>query len=96
MNENMVTVIITAYNADKYIYACLDSIVAQTYSNLEIIVVNDGSTDNTRNIVQECAKKDARIRLINTINSGVSSARNTGIENATGKYITFVDVDDVL
>lgn len=91
-----ISVVIPAYNAKKTIERCLDSIRNQTYKNLEIIVVNDGSKDNTAEIVSEMCKVDDRVKLINIKNGGVSHARNTGIDNATGEYITFVDSDDFI
>lgn len=93
MND-FVTVVIPVYNVENYISKCLDSIISQTYKNLEIIVVNDGTKDGSLKICEEFAKKDARIRVITQENGGLSAARNTGIKNATGKYICFVDSDD--
>ena len=87
-----VSIVIPAYNAEKTIIRCLDSIVNQTYKNLEILVINDGSKDKTQELVE--SYKDERIILINKENGGVSSARNKGIEVATGEYITFIDSDD--
>ena len=84
-----VTVIIPAYNASKYIKRCVMSLKNQTYKNIEIIVINDGSTDNTKEIVEKL-----NVKLINKENGGVSSARNMGLKIATGDYITFVDSDD--
>ncbi len=89
-----VSIIVPIYNTEKYLKRCLDSIIDQTYQNLEIILVNDGSTDNSEKIAKEFAKKDHRIKLISQPNSGQSSARNTGIKKATGEYIGFVDSDD--
>ena len=94
--RDTISVIIPAYNCEKYIKNCLESLKHQTYRNLEIIVVNDGSTDNTLNICREMQYNDYRIKIINQENKGVSAARNKGIECATGKYITFVDADDVI
>lgn len=91
-----VSVIVPVYNVESYLEQCLDSIVDQTYSNLEIILVNDGSTDRSGRICDEFAEKDSRINVIHQKNAGVSSARNSGIEVATGDYITFVDSDDWL
>lgn len=92
----LVSVIIPAYNARDYIERCLDSICSQTYKSLEIIIVNDGSNDNTLEFCERYAVKDSRIKVIDQINSGVSEARNTGLKNATGKYVQFVDADDYL
>ncbi len=91
------SIIIPAYNLEKYISSTLDSILQINFSrNYEIIVVNDGSTDNTEKIVKEYQKNYSQIKLITIKNSGVSAARNIGIENAVGDYITFVDGDDIV
>lgn len=89
-----ITVIVPVYNVENYLQQCLDSLLAQTYKNLEIIVVNDGSTDNSGNICQEYVQKDNRIIYIEKENGGLSDARNTGLEKMTGNYVTFVDSDD--
>ena len=89
-----VSVIIPVYNVEKYLTKSLDSVVNQTYTNLEIICVNDGSPDNSAKILEAFAKKDSRIKIINQENKGLSGARNTGIESATGDYIVFLDSDD--
>lgn len=91
-----VSIIIPAYNASKTIERCLESIINQTYKNIEIIVVNDGSNDDTEKIVHKICKNDSRIVLINQGNQGVSSARNNGINTSNGVYIMFVDCDDWL
>ena len=90
------SVIVPVYNGEKYIKDCLESIINQTYKDLQIIVVNDGSTDNTEAIVGEIADKDSRVQLINKENGGVSSARNVGLEYVNKDCITFVDDDDTL
>ena len=87
-----ISVIIPVYNGEKYIQRCIDSVFNQTYSNVEIIVVNDGSTDDTENIL----KKYSNIVLVNKENEGVSKARNTGLSLATGEYVYFCDADDYL
>ena len=89
-----ISVIIPVYNAEKYISDCLESVVRQTYKNLEILLVDDGSKDGSAGICQEWCKKDARIRLLQKENGGVSSARNLGLQEASGEYVTFVDEDD--
>ena len=89
-----VSIIIPIYNGEKYIEQCLKSIERQTYNNLEIICINDGSTDNSENILKEKAILDKRIVVCSKKNEGVSIARNTGINLATGDYITFIDIDD--
>ena len=93
MNE-LITVIINVYNGEKYIKKCLDCVINQTYQNIEILIVNDGSNDNTLNIIKEY--KDKRIRIINQKNKGLSLSRNVGIDNAKGKYLFFIDVDDYM
>lgn len=93
-NNLLISVIIPVYNSARYLPKCLDSIINQTYQNLEIICINDGSTDNSVKILQNYTKKDPRIKILNQKNAGLSTARNSGIKAATGKYITFVDSDD--
>lgn len=92
--SELISIIIPIYNVAKFLPKCLDSVLAQTYANLEIILVDDGSTDECNKICKTYAKKDQRIKLIRQKNSGLSAARNTGIKNANGKYIGFVDSDD--
>lgn len=94
--EPLVSVIIPVYNADSYLRQCLDSVIVQTYRNLEIILVDDGSTDGSGGIADEYAQKDSRISVIHKGNGGVSSARNAGLAEARGEYISFVDSDDVI
>ena len=89
-----ITVIVPVYNVEHYLDKCLDSLVNQTYKNLEIIVINDGSTDNSGIICQEYAQKDNRIVYIEKENGGQSEARNMGLDRMTGSYVTFVDSDD--
>lgn len=91
-----ISVIVPVYKVQPYLSKCIESIIHQTYDNLEIILVDDGSPDNCPSICDEYAKKDNRIRVIHKENGGLSSARNAGLEIATGKYITFVDSDDWL
>lgn len=91
-----VSIIVPIYNAEKYLSACLDSIIYQTYKNLEIILINDGSLDDSISICKQYIKKDNRIKLIDDKNHGVSHARNKGIKEATGKYILFIDADDII
>ena len=95
MND-LISVIIPVYNVEKYLEKCINSVINQTYKNLEIILVNDGSTDNCPNICDEFAKKDSRIRVIHKQNGGLSSARNAGLDIANGQYIGFVDSDDYI
>lgn len=94
MSERCLSIIIPVYNAAAFLPRCLDSLVGQTYSNLEIICVNDGSTDGSAAILDEYAAKDARIKVIHQKNAGVSVARNAGLDVATGEFVTFVDADD--
>ena len=89
-----ITVIVPVYNVEHYLDKCLDSVIKQTYKNIEIIVVNDGSTDNSGTICQEYAQKDNRIVYIEKENGGISDARNAGLDRMTGSYVTFVDSDD--
>lgn len=91
-----VSIVVPVYKAEKFLERCISSIAHQTYTNLEIILVDDGSPDNCPQICDEWAKKDVRIRVIHKPNEGVSIARNVGIENATGEYVMFVDSDDEL
>ncbi len=94
MQEGLITVVVPVYNAEKYLNRCIDSILNQTYAKLELFLVNDGSTDGSGAICEEYVEKDSRVVYIPKENGGVSSARNLGIENANGEYITFVDSDD--
>lgn len=90
----MISVIVPIYNTERYLADCLDSIVRQTYKDLEIILIDDGSPDNVEAIYSDYAKDDSRIKVIKQVNQGLSGARNTGLKNATGKFIMFVDSDD--
>lgn len=96
MKEELISVIIPVYNCEQYLAECINSILNQTYQNLEIMIVNDGSTDNTLSICEEYKKIDSRISIVNKKNTGVSDTRNIGVQNANGKYILFVDADDYL
>lgn len=89
-----VSIIVPVYNAEKYIDQCIISIMEQTYKNIEIIIIDDGSNDSTQNKIEELCKADYRIKLFTQVNSGPSVARNRGIEEASGEYIVFVDSDD--
>lgn len=92
----MITIIIPAYNAEKYIKNCINSVLCQTYTDYEIIAVNDGSTDNTLQILQDFAKCNKKIHIIDKKNGGVSNAKNTALEFVKGEYVTFLDSDDTL
>ena len=95
--EDLITVIVPCYNVEKYVDKCLDSIINQTYKNLEIILVEDCSTDKTYECIKDYPKKDKRIRIIkNKKNSGLSYSRNAGIKTAKGKYLSFIDSDDYI
>lgn len=89
-----ISVIIPVYNVEKYLTECLTSVVNQTFKDIEIICVNDGSTDNSPKILEAFAQKDSRIKIINQENQGLSAARNTGLDVATGEYVSFIDSDD--
>ena len=92
--DNLISVIIPVYNSEKYLTRCLDSILANTYKNIEVICVNDGSTDNSAKLLNEYAIKDRRMRIIHKSNGGLSSARNAGLREIKGKFLTFIDSDD--
>ena len=96
MKNEKISIIIPVYNVYKYIRECIESLINQTYSNIEIILVDDGSNDNSGKICDDYAKKDKRIKVIHKENSGVSNSRNVGIEISSGDYIVFVDSDDVV
>ena len=96
MKEELISVIIPVYNVEKYIRYCLDSVINQTYKNLEIIIVDDGTKDSSGEIAEEYAAKDSRIKVIHKENGGLSDARNVGLDVATGRYIAFLDSDDVI
>lgn len=93
MNE-LISVVVPIYNVEKYLKSCIDSIINQTYKNLEIILVDDGGTDKCPHICDEYENKDQRIKVIHKENGGLSDARNAGIKQAKGQYISFVDSDD--
>lgn len=94
INQPLLSVIIPVYNTSAFLERCLNSVIYQTYMNLEIILVNDGSTDNSLDICNSFVSKDKRIKIINQANGGLSRARNAGLAIATGELITFVDSDD--
>lgn len=91
---DLISIIVPVYNVEMYLTACVESLLMQTYKNLEIILVDDGSSDNSGKICDELQLKDKRIKVVHRKNSGVSATRNYGIKISTGKYITFVDSDD--
>lgn len=97
MNKNpLVSIIIPVYNVEMYLDECLNSVINQDYKNLEIILVDDGSTDKSGEICDKFAKKDNRIKVIHQKNAGVSSARNKGLDSKSGDFVTFVDSDDTM
>lgn len=96
MQDILVSIIVPVYNGEQFIERSITSVLNQTHSKIELIVVNDGSNDSTEDIVLEMKEKDTRIKYFKKINSGVSSARNFGMEIATGKYVGFVDADDYI
>ena len=97
MNNNpLVSVIIPVYNAEKYLACTVESVLAQTYRNIEILLINDGSTDNSEKIIRDFASHDTRIISKTTMNQGPSKARLTGISLAKGEYVHFLDSDDLM
>lgn len=91
-----ISVIVPVYNVEDYLGECLDSLITQTLSDIEIICINDGSTDNSLEILTNYSKRDSRIKIITQENKGLSSARNRGFEFINGKYTYFIDSDDIL
>lgn len=94
MKKNLISIIVPVYNVEKYLKRCIESIINQTYQNLEIILVDDGSTDNSLKLCNYYKTKDKRIKVIHQSNRGLSSARNSGLKESNGDYICFVDSDD--
>ena len=92
--DPVISVIVPVYKAEKHLFVCIESILKQTYSNFELLLINDGSPDRCGDICEEYARKDSRIQVIHKKNGGVSSARNAGIKRSKGKYIMFIDSDD--
>ncbi|KXT92190.1 glycosyltransferase family 2 protein [Streptococcus mitis] len=90
----LISIVIPVYNAEKYLEQCLNSIKNQTYKNFEVILVNDGSIDHSESICMDFVKVDTRFKYFTKVNGGASSARNFGLDNVTGEYITFIDADD--
>lgn len=93
-NNVKVSVIIPIYNSEEYLHKCIDSVLAQTYENFELLLINDGSKDSSGTICDEYAEKDKRVRVFHQENAGVSAARNKGLDNARGRWVTFIDSDD--
>lgn len=96
MNKKLISIIVPVYNCEKYLSACLESILSQSYKNFELILINDGSTDESLGICKSFEKKDKRIHVCSIKNSGAGGARNKGLELAKGQYIAFIDCDDTV
>lgn len=96
MEKPIISVIIPVYNAEKYLDECIQSVIKQKERNIEIIIIDDGSTDNSYNVCSKYQKKDNRIKIYKQKNAGVSSARNLGIKKSIGKYLYFMDADDII
>ena len=92
----MISIIVPVYNVEEYLEECIESIRQQTFTDFEVILVNDGSTDYSKEICEEYCRKDSRFRLINQENQGQSIARNRGIAESTGEFIVFIDSDDIV
>ncbi len=95
-DQNLISVIVPVYNVEDYLEECINSILSQTYTNLEILIVDDGSMDNSLAIIQEFSQRDSRITIFTKENGGLSSARNRAIDEAKGEYLTFIDSDDYI
>lgn len=96
MSNIVVSIIVPVYNAEKYLSRCIDSILAQCFTDIELLLIDDGSKDGSGKICDEYAEKDKRIKVFHKVNGGVSSARNLGLDKSKGEYVTFVDADDYL
>jgi glycosyltransferase involved in cell wall biosynthesis len=96
MESKLISILIACYNGEKYIDKCLKSCTTQSYKNIEILVINDGSNDKSLNILNKWKKKDNRIRIISQNNKGLGETRNILVSNANGVYFTFVDIDDYI
>ena len=96
MKNKLVSIVVPIYNVEKYLKRCVNSLLNQTYKNIEIILVDDGSTDSSGAICDQYKPKDNRIVVVHKSNGGLSDARNTGIDMARGEYIAFVDSDDYI
>ena len=95
MEKSKISIITPVYNGEKYLVETIQSVINQSYANFELIIVDDGSTDNSKHIAEDFAKKDERIHVITQINSGSAAARNHGIRVAKGRYIVLLDADDL-
>ena len=94
MKQSLISVIVPVYNVKEYLNTCVESILNQTYENLEVILVDDGSTDGSGEVCDSYAKTDTRVQVLHTKNGGQAAARNRGIEVSKGEYLTFIDSDD--
>ena len=94
--NNLVSIIVPVYNIEKYINRCIDSIIKQSYKKIEVIIIDDGSTDNSSKIIDNYPQKDSRIKVIHKENGGLSSARNEGMKYASGDFLCFIDGDDYI
>ena len=94
MSDSLISIIVPVYNSEQTLHRCIDSILGQTYRNFELLLINDGSKDRSGEICDEYARKDSRVKVFHKENGGVSSARNLGLDNARGEWVTFVDSDD--
>ena len=92
----MISIIVPVYNTEKYLHRCIDSVLAQTYQDFELLLIDDGSKDSSGAICDEYAAQDTRVRVFHKENGGVSSARNVGLDLAQGEWVTFVDSDDYI
>ena len=96
MSGAKVSIIVPVYNSENYVVRCLDSIFRQTYADIEVICVDDGSTDNSLSVLKQYQSDHPQLRIIHRTNGGLSAARNTGLKNSIGKYVMFCDSDDTV
>lgn len=96
MNKPIISIIVPIYNVEQFLHCCIDSILAQTFTDWELLLIDDGSPDRSGEICDEYAAKDSRVRVFHKENGGVSNARNLGLDNARGEWVTFVDADDII
>ena len=94
--QEKISIIVPVYNVENYLERCVESILKQTYTNFELLLINDGSTDQSGDLCDQLASKNENIKVFHLENAGVSNARNVGIQNSTGEWITFVDSDDFI
>ena len=94
--QEKISIIVPVYNVENYLERCVESILKQTYTNFELLLINDGSTDQSGDLCDQLVSKNENIKVFHLENAGVSNARNVGIQNSTGEWITFIDSDDFL